>query len=135
MKKILIIMALLMLTCGVFADSLSDDDGITYDNYLIYKTYAHPDAYVVMYYTKGVDLGQVTIPAEWFKPSVDRKGTLRLIDRKIFTPYLIVQKKDDTVTQVILTMPSDRGDASWGVMAAGIDVLAKEGKGNTLYLD
>ena len=134
MKKILIIMALLMLTCGVFADTPADDGEIKYQNYQIYKVYAHPEAYVVMYYTKGIELGQVTIPAEWFKPSADRKGVLRLEKTTDFTPYFTVQTTGETVTKVILTMTSDRGHTSWGVMAAGVD-LSSEGKGNTLYLD
>ncbi len=127
-------MALLLLVSGVFANSPADDSTVEYQNYQIYKTYAHPDAYVVMYYTKGLELGQVTIPAEWFKPAAGRKGVLRLVESTDFTPYFTVQTTDGAVTKVIITMTSDRAHTSWGVMNGSVD-LSTEGQGNTLYLE
>ncbi len=134
MKKLIITVALLMvISFAAFAQTSVDEDTVEYQNYQVYKVYAHPDAYVVMYYTKGVELGQVTIPAEWFKPT-NRKAILRLVESTNFTPYFTIQTSNGSVTKVILTMTQDRNHTSWGVMDKSIDVM-NEGQGNTLYLD
>lgn len=132
MKKL--ILTVVLLTVVAFGAFAADDGTVEYENFQVYKTYAHPDAYVVMYYTKGIELGQVTIPADWFKPAADRKGVLRLVESTDFTPYFTVQKINGTVTKVILTMTSDRSHSSWGILDKSIDI-AGEGQGNTMYLE
>ena len=134
MKKLLMTMALFMLVSVIFANT-PDNGEVKYQNYQVYKVYAHPDAYVVMYYTKGVELGQATIPAEWFQPTNgEKKGVLRLVEKTDFMPYFTVQTTDGTVTKVIMTMSSDRSHISWGIMDGSVD-LSTEGQGNTLNLE
>ncbi len=134
MKKLIITVALLvLLTCGAFAQVGPDDKSVRYETVQVYKVYDHPDAYVVMYYTKGIELGQVTLPTDWFRPG-NEKGVLRTLDTSDFTPYLLLQYTDGAFSKVIMTMPADRENVSWGVIDDGLDVNAG-GLGDTLVLE
>ncbi len=134
MKKLIMSVAVLtLLVVGAFAQVGPDDKSVEYRNVQVYKVYEHPDAYVVMYYTKGVELGQVTLPTEWFKTGSD-KGVLRTLETTDFTPYLLLQYTDGAFSKVIMTMPNDRNNVSWGTMDKGLDVDAG-GLGDTLILE
>ncbi len=134
MKKLIITVSLLvLLTFGAFAQIGPEDKSVTYDSYQVYKVYEHPDAYVVMYYTKGVELGQVTLPTDWFRTG-NEKGVLRTLETTDFTPYILIQKRDGAFSKVIITMPNDRNNTSWGLIDKGIDVDAG-GLGDTLILE
>ncbi len=134
MKKLIISVALLvLLTVGAFAQVGPEDKSVEYQSLQVYKVYAHPDAYVVLYYTKGVELGQVTLPTEWFRPGND-KGVLRTLETSDFTPYILLQYRDGAFSKVIVTMPNDRNNIAWGTMDKGIDVEAG-GLGDTLVLE
>ncbi len=133
MKKLIISVLLVLLTVSVFAQVGPEDKSVEYENLQVYKVYAHPDAYVVMYYTKGVELGQVTLPTEWFRPG-NEKGVLRTLETTDFTPYILLQYREGTFSKVILTMPNDRENVSWGIIDKGVDVDAG-GLGDTLVLE
>ncbi len=134
MKKLIISVALLtLLIAGAFAQVGPEDTSVEYQNLQVYKVYEHPDAFVVMYYTKGVELGQVTLPTEWFRPGND-KGVLRTLETTDFTPYILLQYTEGSFSKVILTMPNDRENTSWGLIDKGLDVEAG-GLGDTLVLE
>ncbi len=121
MKKLIISVALLaLLAVGAFSQVGPDDKSVTYRNIQIYKVYEHPDAYIVMYYEDGLELGQVTIPTEWFA-SGNVKGDLRTFTYSDFSPYMMLQYVDGTFTKVILNMPNDRNNMSWGVISGTAD--------------
>ncbi len=134
MKKLIIsVTLLLLLTAAAFAQVGPEDKSVTYETVQIYKVYEHPDAYVVMYYTKGVELGQVTLPTEWFRPG-NEKGVIRVLETSDFAPYLLLQYTEGTFSKVILTMPADKNNVSWGTMDKAVDVDSG-GMGDTLILE
>ncbi len=134
MKKLIISVTLLVLLAGAaFTQVGPDDKSVEYEMIQVYKVYEHQDAFVVMYYTKGVELGQVTLPAEWFRPGND-KGVLRTLNSTDFTPYLLLQYTEGTFSKVVMTMPADKENIAWGIIDKGIDVEAG-GLGDTLVLE
>ncbi len=121
MKKLITSVALLvLLTIGAFSQEGPDDKSVTYRNVQIYKVYEHPDAYIVMFYTTGIELGQVTIPTEWFEPG-NTKGDLRTFRYSDFSPYMMLQYTDGVFTKVVLNMPKNKENLSWGVMDRAAD--------------
>lgn len=117
---------------GVYAQNTVDDGTIQYRNMPVYKVYEHADAYIVMYYTTGVNLGQVTIPTEWFRQG-SKKAVLRTLSGD-FTPYMLLQYVDGVFSKVVLTMPANKTDSAWGVMDRGTDVVAGSQR-DTLVLE
>ena len=109
MKKTAICTTLfVLLTAALFAaDTKGVDNSVVYRKLQVYKVYEHSDAYVVMYYTDGIELGQVTLPTEWFK-SGQGKG--------------------------VLNMPKNKGSSVWQHLKPTVDVSASKQK-DTLTLE
>ncbi|MCR5605566.1 MAG: hypothetical protein K6F69_01945 [Treponema sp.] len=124
MKKIffMALMALCLLVPTFAADWQHEDNvsDLSYVNVTIYKIYDHVDAYVVKYAKAGLAVGQVVIPKSWFK---DRPAQLefRQLTRQL-TPYMTVLKKGGEFYKVILTLPTDRNDKTWGVLSHNIKI-------------
>lgn len=133
MKKVALLAALLVLfTVGAFAQEGVDDGSVVYRTIQLYKVYDHPDAYVAMYHTTGIDLGQVTLPTDWFKIGSD-KGIFRALPGD-FSPYMLLQYTDGVFTKVVLTMPENRSNVAWGRMASTVDTEAGS-QADTLILE
>ena len=134
MKKTAICTTLfVLLTAALFAtDTKGVDNSVVYRKLQVYKVYEHSDAYVVMYYTDGIELGQVTLPTEWFK-SGQGKGVLNMLPKN-FAPYLVLQYTDGTFTRAVLNMPKNKGSSVWQHLKPTVDVSASKQK-DTLTLE
>ena len=132
MKKATLLAVFFTVCAAVLFAADGIDDSVKYRNIKVYKVYAHPDAYVVMYYTNGIDLGQVTLPKEWFK-SGNGKGVLNTFPRD-FTPYMTLQYKDGAFTKVVLNMPALTNTLVWEQLNQAANIGAAKQK-NTLKLE
>lgn len=100
----------------------------------IHKVYEHPEAFIILYYTDSIDMGQVTVPSSWFKfSSGDGKGVLNTYTTSV-TPYMTLQYKDGVFTKIVLNMPLDRNSLFWEPINQTSDVEAAKQK-DTLKLE
>ena len=134
MKKSLIISALLFAAFAFssFAqESKSEREykypfteaGISYHNVTVYKVLDHKDAYVVMYAKGHSSVGTVTIPKAWY--STDGNKSAKLSFRPLpkgMAPWMTVIKKEGNFNHVMLTMPTSRSHAAWGVADSSVTV-------------
>ncbi len=132
MKKATLLAVLFTVCAAVLFAADGIDNSVTYRNIKVYKVYAHPDAYVVMYYTNGIDLGQVTLPTEWFK-SGNGKGILNTF-RRDFAPYMTLQYKEGTFSKVVLNMPAMTNTLVWEQLNQTADIGVAKQK-DTLKLE
>ncbi|MGI5174177.1 hypothetical protein H0R92_11345 [Treponema sp. OMZ 840] len=132
MKKAILLAAVFMVFAASLFGAEGVDNSVTYRNIKVYKVYAHPEAYVVMYYTNGMDLGQVTLPTKWFKSGAG-KGILNTFNAE-FTPYMTLQYKEGTFTKVVLNMPSMSNGLVWEHLNQTVDISAGKQK-DTLTLE
>lgn len=132
MKKLMLFTGLIFLLVGLSAADTKKDDSVVYRNLPIYKVYVHPEAYVIMYQDAGIELGQTTVPVEWFAAG-NGKGVLRTLPGT-FAPYMLLQYTDGTFTKIILNMPQDRTNVAWGIMNGTVDTETGS-KTDTLVLE
>ncbi|MCR5613159.1 hypothetical protein [Treponema sp.] len=92
---------------------------ITYQTAPIYKVLDSSDAYVVLYGKNGAKIGTLTIPKKWAKWQKDtpRKLSIRELPPKM-SPFITIVKKDNKFLKVILTIPTNKLNAVWGVANA-----------------
>jgi len=96
---------------------------LSYQNVTIYKVYDQADNYVVLYEKQGIKIGQVNIPKQWVKKQ--ESGYPRLYFRTLapgLDPYMSVYYKDGEFYKVVLTLPSSRLNAVWGVAPQGMNI-------------
>ena len=132
MKKATLLAVFFTVCAAVLFAADGIDDSVKYRNLKVYKVYDHPEAYVVMYYTDGIDLGQVTLPKAWFK-SGNGKGILNTFKRD-FTPYMTLQYKEGTFSKVVLNMPAMTNTLVWEQLNQTADIGAAKQK-DTLKLE
>ena len=127
MKKLGIISALLLAVTPLTVSAVEQDykyefqeSKLSYHNVTIYKVLDHRQAYVVMYAKGHRDVGTVTIPKKWYKEKPSKLNFRAL--PKGMTPYMTVVKKEGSFDHVILTMPTSRADAAWGVADSNIQI-------------
>jgi len=132
MKKTILLTAVFLVCAALLFGAEGSDNSIVYRNIKVYKVYAHPDAYIIMYYTNSMDLGQVTVPTEWFKAG-SGKGVLNTYKTPV-TPYMTLQYTDGAFTKIILNMPLRRTDIAWETMNQTADTSAAKQK-DTLKLE
>lgn len=93
---------------------------ISYHNVQIFRILDQADAYVIVYQKQGLHVGQVSIPKKWFKETPQK---LQFRNKpKQLDPYMSVIYKDGQFYKVILTVPSSRSDAVWGVVPSGTKI-------------
>lgn len=131
MKKITVLTAaFVFFTAALFAA----DGTVGYRNLKIHKVYEHPEAFIILYYSDSMDMGQVTVPSQWFKFSAgDGKGILNTYTNSV-TPYMTLQYKDGVFTKMVLNMPLDRNSIFWEPINQSSDVEAAKQK-DTLKLE
>ena len=125
MKKSFILSALIL--AGVLFSAAAEkvqpenkypyqEAAVSYHNVIVYKVLDHKDAYIVMYAKGHRDVGTVTIPKKWYTSAVNpnTKLTFRALP-KAMDPYMTVISRDGKFERVILTVPTSRADACWGV--------------------
>lgn len=132
MKKTILLTAVFLVCAALLFGAEGSDNSVVYRNIKVYKVYAHPDAYIIMYYTNSMDLGQVTVPTEWFK-SGSGKGVLNSYQTSV-TPYMTLQYKDGAFTKIVLNMPLLRTDMVWETMNQTDNIEAAKQK-DTLKLE
>lgn len=132
MKKAILLAAVFIVFAASLFGAEGIDNSVVYRNIKVYKVYSHPDAYIIMYYTDSMDLGQVTVPTEWFK-SGSGKGVLNTYTRPV-TPYMTLQYTDGAFTKIVLNMPLDKHDMVWETMNQTADTEAAKQK-DTLKLE
>ena len=138
MKKFFVISALL-LVASLFTVSAEErgykyeyqESNLTYKNVIVYKVLDHRDAYVVMYAKGHREVGNVTIPKKWYKES-QHKLAFRTLPAGM-SPYMTVLYKSGEFSQVILTMPVNRGDSTWGIADSNVQVDANKDTFDIVY--
>lgn len=138
MKRFFIISALL-LVASLFNVSAEEreykyefqESNLTYKNVIVYKVLDHKDAYVVMYAKGHREVGNVTIPKKWYKES-PHKLAFRPLPAGM-SPYMTVLYKSGEFSQVILTMPVNRGDSTWGIADSNVQVDANKDTFDIVY--
>ena len=116
MKKFCLI-AILLLVCVSFAftEKKFDPGTTSYVNVPILKIYDHPEYYIITYRKNGLDLGQTSVPKEWFRQgSPERKGKFRSIIGNV-NPYITLWFSNGEFFSIYVNVSSNRADNVWGV--------------------
>ena len=100
-------------------DNWSD---MSYVQVPVYKVLDSREGYVVIYAKKAYGVGQTIIPKSWAKinSSEPAKLKIRTIGSGKLKPFMTVVKKGGEFHHVILTVHSNKSDASWGVVSPGV---------------
>ena len=116
MKKVCFIAVLLLLCASIsFAEKKYEAGTTSYVNVPILKIYDHPDYYIVTYRKNGLDIGQTSIPKEWFKQgSPERKGKFRKLYGTV-NPYITLWFSEGEFFSIYVNVSSNRDDDVWGV--------------------
>ena len=116
MKKICFVAVLLLLCVSIsFAEKTFEPGTTSYVNVPILKIYDHPDYYIITYRKNGLDLGQTSIPKEWFKQGAPgKKGKIRSTASNI-NPYITLWFSEGEFYSIYINVPSNRSDSVWGV--------------------
>ena len=129
MKKILLILALFTVFSGLLvAAEKSNDSGssfektegkwsdLSYVNVPVLKILEGKNAYSIIYQKNHVGVGSVVIPKAWAKGSPDSPRKLKF--RKVrsgYNSFMTVVKDEGEFKRVILSVPMNKSDSSWGV--------------------
>lgn len=132
MKKAILLAAVFLVCAVLLFGAEGVDNSVVYRNIKVYKVYEHPEAYIIMYYTNSMDLGQVTVPTDWFK-SGSGKGVLNTYQTSV-TPYMTLQYTDGAFTKIVLNMPLNKTDLAWETLPQTADIGASKQK-DTLKLE
>lgn len=125
MKKLLA--ALLLAACALMPVCAQESDSskpiwdhgnnvsdMYYENLRILKIFDDAEGYVVYYEKGGLDVGQVIIPKSWYN---EKPARLEFrIQTPGISPYITIIKKSNDFQKVILTVPTNRNDPTWGVL-------------------
>ncbi len=95
---------------------------MSYKNVIVYKVLDQKDAYIVMYAKGHRDVGSVAIPKKWYKET-PKKLRFRPLSKGM-TSYMTVMYRSGNFDHVILTVPTNRSDAAWGVADSNVQVDA-----------
>lgn len=136
MKKLFIIAVALILAGSTFAFSQEYEKtegqwaNISYYNIPILKIFEAREGYVVIYQKNNVGTGSTVIPKAWAKGNEENPRKLKFRPTTgTLTPFMSVVKKDGEFLRVILTVPTRRTDAVWGVIeyrSKGLEGADKE---------
>lgn len=127
MKKSLFIAALFGIAV-LFSASAREyknefvESSVSYKNVTVYKVLDHKDAYIVMYAKGHREVGNIAIPKKWYKEHPS-KLKFRVLPNGL-QPFMSVYYKDGNFSYVILTMPTSRMAAAWGVADSNAEVNA-----------
>lgn len=116
MKKVCFIAVLLLLCVSFsFAEKKFEAGTTSYVNVPILKIYDHPDYYIVTYRKNGLDIGQTSIPKEWFRQgSPERKGKFRSTVGNV-NPYITLWFSEGEFFSIYINVSPNRADNIWGV--------------------
>lgn len=127
MKKLILslliaITAIVSISAKPVAYNESSEDNwssISYTNVPILKILDSREAYVVIFQKNKIGVGQTVIPKKWSRGDVDnpRKLKIRSLGHGKLKSFLTVVKKDGEFHHVVLTVPTNRQDAVWGVIS------------------
>lgn len=127
MKKLILsllvaITAIVSISAKPVAYNESSEDNwssISYTNVPILKILDSREAYVVIYQKNKIGVGQTVIPKKWSRGDVEnpRKLKIRSLGHGKLKSFLTVVKKDGEFHHVVLTVPTNRLDAVWGVIS------------------
>lgn len=96
---------------------------VSYRNVLVYRVLDHKDAYVVMYAKGHKDVGNISIPKKWYSSAANSNTKLSFRPLpKGMSPYMTVIYRDGNFERAILTMPTSRADAAWGVADSNVTI-------------
>ena len=84
----------------------------------IYKILDSRDAYVIIYAKNKIGVGRTVIPKKWNRSTPDspRKLQIRELKSGKLKPFMTVVKKSGDFHKVILTIPVDKKNSTWGVV-------------------
>ena len=138
MKKAFVLSALLLAVSVFFASAEEreykyefQEAEISYKNVIIYKVLDQKEAYIVMYAKGHREVGNVTIPKKWYKESPKKLAFRKLPGG--MSPYMTIISRAGNFEQVILTMPTNRGDSAWGVADSNVQVDANKDTLDIVY--
>lgn len=84
----------------------------------IYKILDSKEAYIIIYAKNKVGVGKTVIPKKWNKSSPENPRKLQIRELKAgkVKPFMTVIKKSGEFHKVILTIPVDKKNSTWGVV-------------------
>ena len=91
---------------------------LSYIQVPIYKILDSKEAYIIIYAKNKVGVGKTVIPKKWNKSSPDNPRKLQIRELKTgkVKPFMTVIKKSGEFHKVILTIPVDKKNSTWGVV-------------------
>ncbi len=132
MKKIICtLLALISMSIAAFAvPSLYNEKheenwtDLRFTQIPIYKVLDSRDAYVVLYAKNVYGVGKTVIPKKWAKTTADspKKLTVRSLRAGRLKPFMTVVKKGNEFYGVILSVPLNKSDNTWGVVQSGVQL-------------
>lgn len=124
MKKLFLVLFVLTLFTGVYAQEMENEAELFYINVPIVRVYDHIDAYVVHYQKGNMAVGQVFVPKEWFNTREVNKSRVRPLAKGL-TPYMTVIYANGEFQKVFLNMPTNRSHSAWKILSHNIDVASR----------
>lgn len=126
MKKIILtFIAAAIFTCAAFAVPTEYNESheenwtdLSYYQVPVYKVLDSKDGYVVIYGKNKSGVGKTTIPKKWAKNSSKnpRKLKIQTLGSGRLKPYMVVVSKGGEFNHVILNLPKNKSDQTWGVV-------------------
>lgn len=134
MKKILMILVLFSAVSTFLFAAENDDNNsnssssslyertegkwsdLSYVNVPILKILEGKKAYFIIYQKNRIGVGNVVIPKNWARGSIDSPRKLKF--RKVrsgYNSFMTVVKDDGEFKRVILSVPMNKSDSVWGV--------------------
>lgn len=128
MKKICFIAVLLLICVSFsFAQKEVKTSTMSYVNVPILKIVDHPQYYIITYRKNGLDLGQTSVPKEWFKQgSSEKKGKFRnIVGNSNSYITLWFNDQDDSFEYIYINLTTNALDDIWGVTHASQKIPAE----------
>lgn len=132
MKKLIVtILAFAALAVSAFAVPVAYNESseenwsdISYESIPVYKVLESPDAFVVMYQKGKYGMGQTILPKKWTLGNKENPAKLKMraINGGKLKPFITVVKKGGEFHHVILSMPTSKSNAAWGVVGKGVKI-------------
>lgn len=97
---------------------------MTYTQVPVYKVLDSREAYVVIYAKNRIGVGKVIIPKKWgaFNGNETRKLKVRNLQRGKVKAFMSIVKKDGEFHHVILSLPVNKSDTTWGILPHGVQL-------------
>lgn len=128
MKKVILSCLILLSAALIFAAPAESNEkneanwsDLYFQSIPVLKVLNSKDAYAVTYLKHNIGIGKTTIPKSWVKNSKDapRKLVVRSLGPGKVKPYLTVITKGGEFLRVILNVPKNKQDSTWGVYPTG----------------